>query len=320
MSSQLIGTLAALLLFAAACGVGRTGLPATPGEPSAWPSGDDWRAGDGGLFFDALPLVPDTQPAPDLEEEEAVAVPEPPDDGFAVTQIKFEDIHLAQGNPRKINPNTPQLTEPDNLVRLSVEMLDGEAETLDFSWATDHGQFLDESATEVRFLASEEGMANIACEFTNLATGETGSRQIAINVQKAHQSEVRLKGDYAVWSHIPNMIGAVHLPSRKLINVGQGGLTSFDGQRVTSKAIPLGAHAIDIFDLENPDAVVSISTPTMKQAWDHRFIHIDGNRLYWGNANTQYTAYKLYTMDLVRRIVNMPPVFSAAQARTGNCS
>ena len=299
MASRLTGTTLILLLFVTACGVGRTGLQGGSGEPSAWPSGPDGAdlsAGDAALFYEVQPGESAPEVLPEAKEEEVA--PEPPDDGFSVSLIKFDDIHLAVGNPRKINPNTPELTEPDNVVRLSVEVLADQSEILDFQWTTDHGELIAGGGKYVHFVAHEEGPAHITCGFTHLVTGESGSREFSVNVQKAHQFEVRLKGDYAVWARISNMIEAVHLPSRKLITVGEGGLTSFDGKRITSKAIPHGAHAIDVFDLADLSTVISVSTPAMKQAWDHNFITIEGDRLYWGNANTQYTQYRLYTMDL----------------------
>jgi len=214
-----------------------------------------------------------------------------------VSEILFDDVHLTTGNPRKINPNTPGATEPDNLVRLRIKPVVTSPPPLGYTWSVDLGQIVSDSGSEIRFKSSSEGTARVRCRVANLATGESLLRELVITVKKASQAFPLINGDHAVWTLSPGEIQAVHLPTRKLRVLGPGSAESFDGKRVFGKPPQFAQYKFLLYDVVTGKQT-TVATQGMKSAWDHRFLRVAGDRLYWANVSTTYAQYTLYTMDL----------------------
>ena len=241
---------------------------------------------DSGLVADGQ-LFSDTRALPDLFI--------PP--GVPVSGIRFQDVHLVTGNPRKINPNTPQATEPDNLVRLHVDPLVPNPPPLTYAWTASAGQITKRVGYEIWFKSGVEGEVHIACRIRNPKTGDQLERRLTLRIKKAFQAFPLIKGDYVVWNVSPGQIQAVHLPTRKLLNLGSGSADGFDGVRVIARPPTFPDHSLYIYEVATAKKTI-LTPPTMKTAWDHRFLRISGDRVYWANTNTYYTQLTLYTMRL----------------------
>ncbi len=218
-----------------------------------------------------------------------------------VSEIRFQDIHLVAGNPRKINPNTVEATEPDNLVRLSVELLDDDPPPLSFAWSTDLGSIVSEQGAEITFESAQEGQAHIACVVTDLSSGDIYPRQITINIEQAIQGYPIIRGDYVLWTVSPHEVHGVHLPTRKAIELGPGGLTSFDGEWASVKPPTLAERKIVLYNPATGESQEH-SPPSLKAAWDYRHIVVSGGQLYWATTDKSYQHLELYTMALDKQI------------------
>jgi hypothetical protein len=214
-----------------------------------------------------------------------------------VSGILFEDVHLTTGNPKKINPNTPGATEPDNVVRLYVKSLVKSPPPLLYAWSTDLGQLLSGFGSEIRFKSSVEGLAKVRCRITNTSTGAVLDRELTLTIKKAFQASPLIRGDYVVYNLSPGEVHAVHLPTRTLRNLGDGQVESFDGKHAFCKPHKFGQYKFFLYDVVSGKKTV-VATKGMTSAWDHRYLRVAGDRLYWANVSTNYTLYTLYTMDL----------------------
>lgn len=226
----------------------------------------------------------------------------PPEDqaipsDIPVSELKFEDVHLTTGNPRKINPNTIDGTEPDNVVRFYVDVLGAQPLALSFSWSVDQGEVVSDDGASIRFRSHEEGDPQVKLVVTNLDTGKTLTRTATLTVRKAFQTHPILRGDYVAWDRSQLGVEVVHLPTRTLVSREMGGLSSFDGKRVAGKASKTMDHKILLWDVVDQSSI-TITTPTMQAAWDHRFISLQGDRLYWANTDTTYEQLTLFTMNV----------------------
>jgi len=220
-----------------------------------------------------------------------------------VSEIRFQDIHLVSGNPRKINPNTVSATEPDNQVRLYVVLLDDDPPPMSFTWSTDLGSIVSEQGAEIVFASAQEGLAHISCTATDLSSGDVYPRQLTINIEKAVQGYPIIRGDYVLWTVSPHEVHGVHLPTRKAIAVGPGGLTSFDGKWASVKPPTLGDREIVLYNPASGTSQVH-SPPSLKAAWDYRHIVVSGGQLYWATTDTSYEHIELYHMALDKLVEN----------------
>lgn len=250
------------------------------------PSGDDGSSRDasgGDARLDAL--------AADAHSDSSF----PP--GVPISDIRFQDLHRVDGNPRKINPNTIDATEPDNLVRLFVEPMVASPPPLSYSWSVDLGVLVTESGAEVEFRSSEEGAAHVACTVRNTLTGETLLRQATVTVARAVQSAPILRGDWAAWSLDGSTVQAVYLPTREPRTLGPGQLDSFDGRLAAAKPEVFGDKRILLYDATSGEAS-SVAPASIQSSWDFNYLHVTGDRLYWSTDNTTYQQSSLYTMAL----------------------
>jgi hypothetical protein len=240
---------------------------------------------------DAGPLAEAQVPAADAAQDLKVNAAVP------VSGILFEDVHLTTGNPRKINPNTTKATEPDNVVRLHIEPLVKSPPPLSYAWSASLGQILTHGGSEIRFTSSAEGAAKVLCRVTNKATGASLERTLTITIKKAFQAYPQIRGDRVVYNLSPGEVHTVHLPTRGLRILGAGQLESFDGKRAFCKPHKFAQYKFFLYDVVHGGKTV-IATQGMKAAWDHRFLRVAGDRLYWANVSSNYSQYTLYTMDL----------------------
>ena len=215
-----------------------------------------------------------------------------------MSEIRFEDVHLITGNPRKINPNTPAATEPHNLVRLYVVPAVSSPPPLHYSWTVSAGKIVKQDRHQIWFQATADGKVLVTCTIRNSTTGQQLQRKLTLTIKKTMEAFPLIRGDYVVWSSgSPNMTQAVHLPTRKLKTLGSGQAQGFDGVHAVARSPKFGDHAMLVYHVTSGKKTM-ISTPTMKAAWDHRFFRIAGQRIYWANTNTSYTQLMLYTMLL----------------------
>lgn len=261
--------LPAALILCAACG--RTGLEQEP--PDAGP--------DGATLL------------PDAGLDAGADAGEPVDAGL-ITDIGFEDVHFVTGNPRKLNPNRRESTDPDNVVRLWVEP---RRAGLSFEWQTDLGELDTPRASSVRFKSSTQGIAHVTCT-AKLAGGEGQVRATTVVVKRVHRNGARLSGDWVAFNTIaPIDVVVVHTSTREQRDLGPGHLLAFGGETLVVRPQRSGDRTLGLWHAGDW-TTRGLAPPSIQSSWDFRPVGLSGGRLFLAPTDASYTRDMLFVTEL----------------------
>lgn len=236
-----------------------------------------------------------SQPGPPLQPGlDAGADAGAPADAGLVSEIGFEDVHFVTGNPRKLNPNRRDGTDPDNVVRLWVEP---RRAGLSLEWRANLGELDTPSAASVRFRSAREGTAHLTCT-AKLPSGEAEVRATTVVVKRVHRNGARIHGDWVAFNTIaPQEVIAVSVSTRAQVELGPGQLLAFDGDTLAVRPLRSGNRTLGLWHAGNW-TTRGVAPASIQSSWDFRALGLTGGRLYLAATDASYTQDTLYVTEL----------------------